>query len=78
MPSTPGTTSYLRRYALCVAALAISLILFPLVALVPTVVPVDLPRWLGNGLFFWPQVLLLPSGLESASTAAVFGATLAP
>ena len=78
MPSTPGTVSYLRRYALCIAALALSLILFPLVALVPTVAPVDLPRWLGNGLFFWPQVLLLPSGLQSASSAAVVGATLAP
>lgn len=78
MPSTPGTTSYLRRYALCIAALAISLVLFPLAALAPTVVPLALPRWLGNGLFFWPQVLLLPSGLESVSGTVVFGGTLAP
>jgi len=78
MPSIPGTDSYLGRYMLCIAALAVSLVLFPLIALVPTVVAVHWPAWLGNGLFFWPQWLLLLSGLESVSSTTVYGTTLAP
>jgi hypothetical protein len=78
MPSIPATDSYLRRYALCVAVLAVSLVLFPLLALVPVAVPVRLPGWLGNALFFWPQLLLLPRGLQSMASNTVYGAAFAP
>ena len=52
MPSRNATNSYRLRLALCIAALAISLVLFPLLALAPALLPVRWPSWLGNALFF--------------------------
>ncbi len=78
MPSLATTDSYRRRLAICVAALAISLVLFPLLALAPTVVPLRWPGWLGNALFFWPQYLLLPAGIRAATATAAHGAGVVP
>jgi hypothetical protein len=78
MPSSTATDSYRRRLAICVAALAVSLVLFPLLALVPTVVPMRLPSRLGNALFFWPQYLLLPGGIRAAGATAAYGAGVVP
>jgi hypothetical protein len=74
MPSFAASDSYRRRLAICVAALAISLVLFPLLALVPAITPVRWPRWLGNALFFWPQYLLLPGGIRAATASVAYGA----
>jgi hypothetical protein len=75
MMFSPGAAVYFRRYALCVAVLAISLVLLPLVALAPEFVPFAPrlgPAVLRNALFFWPQYLLLPNGVAHASTGAVY------
>ena len=69
------TDSYLGRCALCVATLAVSLVLFPLLALALSSL---LPRMIGNALFFWPQYLLLLSGVrEQLPAAAVHAADVA-
>ena len=78
MASATTGPAYLGRIALSVTAFAVSLVLFPLLALAPTVVPLTWPRWLGNALFFWPQYLLLPGGIRSASGVAPVGAGLLP
>lgn len=78
MPSRNATNSYRLRLALCIAALAISLVLFPLLALAPALLPVRWPSWLGNALFFWPQYLLLPGGIRAAAESAPYGAGVAP
>jgi hypothetical protein len=72
MPSTIAGGSFFGRVALGVAAFAVSLVLFPLLALAPTVLPIAWPRWVGDALFFWPQYLLLPGGVRpAAGTASV-------
>jgi hypothetical protein len=49
-----------------------SLVVFPLIALV---IPTTDQRLLINGLFFWPQYLLLPSGIrEQGADASSFNA----
>jgi hypothetical protein len=79
MPSKPVVASFLGRYALFVATLAVSLVVFPLLALLPVVVPIGVPARLGDALFFWPQYLLLPFGLlQTAPSGAVVGAGTAP
>jgi hypothetical protein len=78
MPSLTATDSYRRRLAVCIALLAISLVLFPLLALAPTVMPLRWPGWLGSALFFWPQYLLLPGGIRSVSASGVYGAGIVP
>ena len=78
MPSLAATDSYGRRLAICIAAFAISLVVFPLLALAPAVLPLQWPAWLGNALFFWPQYLLLPGGLRAASASVAQGAGVAP
>jgi hypothetical protein len=78
MPSLTATDSYRRRLAVCVATLAVSLVLFPLLALAPTVVPLRWPGWLGNALFFWPQYLLLPGGIRAATASGAYGAGIVP
>jgi hypothetical protein len=78
MPSLAATDSYRRRLAICIAAFAISLVLFPLLALAPAVVPLRWPGWLGNALFFWPQYLLLPGGVSAANASAPYGAGVVP
>lgn len=55
----------LQRYAVCVGLLAASLFVFPLLALGMSFA---LPRVLSNALFFWPQYLLLPSGVVDTAT----------
>jgi len=61
----------LRRYMVCIAAFAVSLVAFPLLALAPMALPFRWPSWLGNLLFFWPQYLLLPGGLRTPPDGAV-------
>jgi hypothetical protein len=73
-----SSASYLARIALGATAFAMSLVVFPGLALAPTVLPVTWPRWLGNALFFWPQYLLLPGGLRSESGAAPTGNSWLP
>jgi hypothetical protein len=74
MTFRPDIAEYLRRYALCLGMLAVSLVLLPLLALAPALLPFIPsvgPAALRNALFFWPQYLLLPNGLvaEPAGTA---------
>lgn len=76
MPSLPAVDSYWFRLAVCVAVFAVSLVAFPLLALAPTVLPLSWPAGLGDVLFFWPQYLLLPSGMRSTA-GAVYGADTA-
>lgn len=68
MPSQPAVDSYWFRIAVCIAAFSTSLIAFPLLALA-----IRLPGKLGDALFFWPQYLLLPSGLRSTA-GEIYGA----
>jgi len=66
--SLPAET--LRRYTMCIAVFAVSLVAFPLLALAPMALPIRWPSWLGNLLFFWPQYLLLPGGLRTQADPA--------
>jgi hypothetical protein len=74
VPLSPIVAAFLRRYALCVIALAISLVLLPLLALVGHVIsflPPVVPAQVRNAAFFWPQYLLLPNGISHTITGSI-------
>jgi hypothetical protein len=78
---SPAVETFLRRYALCVVALAISLVALPLLALmgyVASFLPPLLPVQVRNAAFFWPQYLLLPNGIAHSLTGSVALASVAP
>lgn len=58
-PNTPRRVAH--GFAIFVVSFVLSVFLFPLMALAAHDF---LPRQLVNGLFFWPQLLLIPYGLR--------------
>ncbi len=73
-------TVFLKRYAISVALLALSLVVFPLLAVGAYLLgpaPLSLPRMLSNALFFWPQYLLLPYGVVDRATEISYWVTTA-
>ena len=57
------SNSFFGRYAFCIALLAISFVLLPLIALLWPA----LPGAIGRTLFYWPQYALLPGGLRAVA-----------
>jgi hypothetical protein len=72
------TKTFLCRYGICAALLAVSCVVLPLLVLGAHGVGGALPRWLSNALFFWPQYVLWPNGLAERDTEALHFAAVLP